>query len=313
MRSEGVWSNESAYSFTIRPPWWETWWFYTLVIVTMISIVYSYIKWREINHHLQRKILSDKIEEQTHELKAKNRELENKNHELQVVNSEKDRFFSIIAHDVRGPLSSFMLFTEVISENLHFYEMKDLELMTGSMKDSASSLFKLLENLLEWSRMQQGLIRYTPELLNVIEVLNNSIESVHALAKNKSIALVIDIPSDIEVFADKNMLESVLRNLLSNAIKYTRREGKVTVSASGNNGSFVEIRVGIGMEETMLRDLFKIDVHNNRKGTEGESSAGLGLLLCRDFVEMQKGRIWAESRVDQGSTFYFTLPSISQK
>jgi len=314
MNSAGVRSDEATYSFSIRSPWWKTWWFYSLIFAAVIVLIYIFIKWREINHRLQRKILSDRIEEQTHELTEKYRELESKNIELQTVNSEKDRFFSIIAHDVRGPLSTFMLYTEVMSENLHSYEMKDLEVMTKSMKDSASSLFKLLENLLEWSRMQQGLIRFTLERLNVVEVLNNSFEPIHEYAKNKSIALIIDIPSGLEVGADKNMLESVLRNLLSNALKYTPREGKVTVSARSTANGFVEIKVtdtGIGMEESMLRDLFKIDVHNSRKGTEGEPSAGLGLLLCSDFVAKMNGKIWVESAVNQGSTFFLLLPSVT--
>jgi len=313
MNSEGIWSKENRYSFSIRYPWWKSLWFYSLILVGIVSLVVSIFKWRELEHELQTKLLNQKIEEQTFAMKEKNRELESKNKELQVSNSEKDRFFSIIAHDVRGPLSTFMLFTEVLSENLQSYNMDEIQGMAGSMKDSASSLYKLLENLLEWSRMQQGLIQFNPEQLNIIEVLTDSMETSRQFAKNKSIALVFEIPSELEVVADKNMLASVIRNLISNALKFTPQGGKVTIRAHKTAQNIVEISVtdtGIGMDEQMLGDLFRMDVHINRKGTDGESSVGLGLLLCKDFVEKQNGRIWAESIMDKGSTFYFTLEAV---
>ncbi len=314
MNSEGIWSKEFKYPFLIRIPWWISWWFYALVIVGILTLIYLFIKMRELEHRRQRKSLKNKVEEQTFELKEKYKELERINKELQVANSEKDKFFSIIAHDVRGPLSTFMLFTEIMAENLQAYDMAEIQTMIGSMKESATGLFKLLENLLEWTRMQRGLISYNPEQLNLINVFSDSIETIHQTAKNKSIALVVDISSDIEVVADKNMLESVIRNLLSNAIKFTVKGGKVTIRAKYADSKQVEITVtdtGIGMEESMLKDLFKIDSQQNRRGTEGEASAGLGLLLCKDFVEKQNGKIWAESKEGVGSIFHFTLHSAS--
>ncbi|MEI7828435.1 MAG: two-component regulator propeller domain-containing protein [Prolixibacteraceae bacterium] len=314
VNSEGIWSKEKKYPIMIRVPWWKSWWFYTLMIIGIVALIYFYIKMRELEHNHQRKLLKDKIDEQTFELNEKYKELEIKNRELQLANSEKDKFFSIIAHDVRGPLSTFMLFTEIMAENLQAYDMNEIQSMVVSMKDSATGLFKLLENLLEWTRMQRGLISFNPEQLNLINVFSDSIETIHQTAKNKSIALVINISSDLEVIADKNMLESVIRNLLSNAIKFTIKGGKVTVRARYTDHKRVEITVsdtGIGMEETMLNDLFKIDLQQNRRGTEGEVSAGLGLLLCKDFVEKQNGTIWAESKEGVGSTFHFTLQSAS--
>jgi len=314
MNSEGIWSNECLYGFSIRNPWWKTWWFYGFAFAISVLIVVSFIKLREYQHILQNKMLTEVIEEQTHELKDKNRELEVINDELLVSNSEKDKFFSIIAHDVRGPLGTFHLFTELMNENLETYDPKEIKLMASNMQESASILFKLLENLLVWARMQRGLIQFSPEQLSTVEILNNSIETNIQTAKNKSIAIMVDIPESLEVFADKNMAESVLRNLISNAIKFTPRGGKVTITAEKKDDSLVVFSVtdnGIGMDERMLEDLFKIDVQNKRKGTEGESSAGLGLLLCSDFVKRMNGRIWVESKVGQGSTFYFNLPCVS--
>jgi signal transduction histidine kinase len=312
MNSEGIWSKESQYSFTIRHPWWRSWWFYSFLFLLAGSLFYSYIKWRELEHELHKKLLNKKIEEQTYELKEKNKELGNKNDELQAVNSEKDKFFSIIAHDVRGPLSTFLSFTEIMADNLHSYTMDEIQVMAESMKKSATSLFELLENLLEWARMQRGLIQYNPEQLTLIEVLNEAIEIIHHSAKNKSITLVIEIPSDLEVAADKNMLASIFRNLTSNAVKFTPVGGKVTVRAEKRANNQIEVSVtdtGIGMEQKMIEELFRIDVHNNRRGTNGEVSNGFGLLLSRDFVHKLNGRIWAESEPDKGSTFYFTLQS----
>ena len=312
MNSEGVWSQESRYSFAIRYPWWKTGWFYSLLIIGIVALIISYIKWREHKHKLHEKLLNKKIEEQTYELIEKNREFEKKNVELQIANSEKDKFFSIIAHDVRGPLSTFLSFTEMIAENIQSYDKNEIQTMTASMKESAASLFKLLENLLEWARMQRGLIQYNPERFNLIEVFNDSLETTYQSAKNKSINLYVEIPSDMEVVADRNMLSVIFRNLTSNAIKFTPKGGEVIIKARKSENSLVEISVidtGIGMEEQILNGLFKIDVHNNRKGTDGEMSIGLGLLLCKDFVEKQKGSIWVESEPGKGSTFYFTLHS----
>jgi signal transduction histidine kinase len=314
MNAEGIWSKECSFAFSIRPPWWKTWWFYALAFLVAVLTILGYIRIREYQHIAQKKLLSKIIDEQTYELKDKNRELENMNNELIIANSEKDKFFSIIAHDVRGPLGTFHLFTELMAENLETYEPKEIRLMANSMHDSASSLFKLLENLLIWARMQRGLIQFSPEQLNTIEVLNNAVETNLQTARNKSIAIIVDISDSLEIFADKNMAESILRNLISNAVKFTPRGGKVTISAEKKDDSVILFSVadtGIGMDQNALIDLFKIDIHNKRKGTEGESSAGLGLLLCSDFVKKLNGRIWAESEVGKGSTFYFTIPSVS--
>jgi ligand-binding sensor domain-containing protein/signal transduction histidine kinase len=313
MNSEGIWSKECHYAFSVKSPWWKTWWFYSLIILGIFSLIIFYTKQREVEHVLQRKLLNEIIEEKTHELKEKNIELEKKNDELLISDSEKDKFFSIIAHDVRGPLGTFHLLTELISENIEVYELKDIRLMTSNMQKSAASLFKLLENLLVWARMQRGLIQYNPEQLNLIETLNDLIEPLLLTTKNKSIAIMVDIAVNLQIFADKNMVETVLRNLISNAVKFTPKGGKVSVKAEKKDDCIIIsiMDTGIGMDENMLRDLFKIDIHNKRKGTEGESSTGLGLLLCSDFAKRMNGHIWAESQVNKGSTFYFSLPCVS--
>ncbi|OFX61483.1 MAG: hypothetical protein A2066_00715 [Bacteroidetes bacterium GWB2_41_8] len=310
INSEGLWSNAYNYKFTIRPPWWNTWWFFILAGITFIFLIISFINWRGRELEQQKELLEIKVKEQTSELKEKNEELLNKNEELIATNSEKDKFFSIIAHDVRGPLSSFLGLTEILAEDLQSFTLEEIQQMTGTMRNSAANLFELLGNLLEWARMQRGLITYKPEILILNEVLTESTEAINQAARNKSVDIVIDIPAKMKVVADKNMLASVVRNLTSNAVKFTNTGGKVSIVAKASGNSLVKISVtdtGIGMKKQMVNDLFKIDVNTSRPGTDGEPSTGLGLLLCKDFVEKQGGRIWAESKEGKGSTFNFTL------
>lgn len=305
MSTEGVWSKEAKYPFTIRHPWWESWWFYLLIILGVLLLLFSYIKWRELEHEQQRKLLNMKIGEQT-------RELQEKNNALQMVNSEKDKFFSIIAHDVRGPLGSFMMFTEVMSQNIPGYSKDEMQAMTDAMHKSASGLFELVENLLEWARIQRGLIPYSPEPLTLLTILNESIEAVQHAARNKSIEMTVDMDATISVIADRNMLGSIFRNLTSNAVKFTPNGGKVKIGAQRSDEHQIVVSVadtGIGMDKKMVAELFRTDMNNSRKGTNGEASSGLGLLLCKEFVTKLQGKLWVESETGKGSTFYFSLMS----
>jgi len=180
-----------------------------------------------------------------------------------------------------------------------------------SMKDSANNLFRLLNNLLEWSQMQDGSIPFKPELVRLRIIVDESIEMIIQPAKAKAIEMVIDITDDIEVFADVNMLQTVIRNLIFNALKFTRRGGVITVIAKINAEKNVEVSIkdtGIGMSQSMVDNLFRSDFKSNRNGTEGEPSTGLGLLLSKDFVEKNGGEIWVESKVENGSTFHFSIP-----
>ena len=179
------------------------------------------------------------------------------------------------------------------------------------MRDSATNLFRLLENLLEWSRLQRDITPFEPESFLLMCMMTESMRPVMDSANKKEIEISYEIPGDLEVFADENMLASTLRNLTSNAVKYTPKGGKVTITAKLVPGHSVEISVrdtGIGMTPEMVDDLFRLDVQTNRKGTDGEPSSGLGLLLCKDFVEKHGGKIWVESEEGKGSTFCFTLP-----
>lgn len=238
-------------------------------------------------------------------------EIKLKNDELIKLNAEKDKFFSIISHDLRGPFSAFLGLIEIMVAKLPSLTMDRIQVYVQSMKDSATSLFSLLENLLKWARQQQGLIPFNPELTRLLPFIDENVFIAKEYAKNKEIEITYDIPHDLKVFADTNMIQTVIRNLVSNAVKFTPKGGNISISAKATGDKGVEISIkdtGIGMNSAIVDNLFRLDVRTNRKGTDGEPSTGLGLLLCKEFIEKHGGKIWVESEVEKGATFYFTIP-----
>lgn len=236
--------------------------------------------------------------------------------ELQKLNAEKDKFFSIIAHDLRGPLGAFMGLTEMMVDDSQCFTSEQHKELTLDLSHSARNIYNLLENLLEWSKMQRGLTVFKPQMLNLKDLVNDCTKIVIESARNKTVEISINISDKQEVFADTNMVQTVIRNLVSNAIKFTSNGGKVTISAGPGENNMITIAVkdnGIGMTTEMQENLFRIDSKNNRPGTEGEPSTGLGLLLCKEFIENHNGKIWVESEQGKGSTFYFSVPSNSEK
>ncbi len=237
-----------------------------------------------------------------------------KNILLQTINEEKDKFFSIIAHDLRGPLGSFVGVTQMFAEEIDTMTTVEIKELTTSMRKDASNLYRLLENLLEWSRLKRGAVEFNPLVFNLKNTIEKGIEAVSASARKKKIEINISVPEDLSAFFDKHMFETVLRNLVSNAVKFTSVEGKICLSAYENQNNLIEIKIsdtGIGMDRLLLSKLFLLNEKTNRKGTEGEPSSGLGLLLCKEFVGKNGGKIWAESEVGKGSTFFFSVPVVS--
>jgi PAS domain S-box-containing protein len=238
-------------------------------------------------------------------------EIKLKNENLSKLNAEKDKFFSIIAHDLKGPFNGFLGLTQLMAEQLSSLNTDELQKIAVSMRNSAKNLYHLLENLLEWSQIQKGAFPFNPEIIQVGLVVGSSFDMIHELAKGKDIEITTDIADGLLAFADINMIQTVIRNLVFNAIKFTHKGGKISILAKAATDKSIEISIqdnGIGMSQTMIENLFRIDVQTNRKGTEGELSTGLGLLLCKEFIEKNGGRIWVESEEGKGSTFYFTLP-----
>jgi PAS domain S-box-containing protein len=240
-------------------------------------------------------------------------EIRLKSEQLIKLNAEKDKFFSIIAHDLRSPFNGFLGLTEIMVKELNSLTMNEIKVISVSMRNSAIGLFRLLEDLLQWSRMQQGSIPFNPELLQLLQVVEECITMTIEQAKHKRIDINYYISDDLKIFADSNMLQTIIRNFVSNAVKFTPKGGEIYVSATSTEDSGVEISIkdtGIGMTGEMINNLFRLDAKTNRKGTDGEPSSGLGLLLCKEFVEKHGGRIWVESEVGKGTIFYFILPNM---
>ena len=240
-------------------------------------------------------------------------EIKNKNEELEKLNIEKDKFFSIIAHDLRSPFNSFLGLTKMIEEELPSFSPDELQSSISSMRKSAGIVFHLLENLLEWSRMQRGLHTFRPVTFRLSEQLIENMNLVRLASEKKYIRIIQQIPDGLAITADPQMFQSLMSNLVFNAIKFTSFGGEVTIAAKEMPDKEIVISVsdnGIGMDKATLDNLFNINRSNYRKGTEGEPSTGLGLVICKDFVEKHGGEIWVESENGKGSTFYFSIPHI---
>jgi PAS domain S-box-containing protein len=238
-------------------------------------------------------------------------EIKRKNEQLIELNSEKDKFFSIIAHDLRGPFNGFLGLTDIFASELSTMTLDEIQKLALLMKDSANNLFSLLENLLEWSRMQRGLMVISANQFLLKDEISVSIAPLFAASLKKSISIDYDIPDDLQVFADRNLFAGTIRNLVSNALKFSNKGGSIIVSANVTADNKVEVSVndnGIGMNKEIMENLFSIDVKINRKGTDGETSTGLGLLICKEFVEKNGGQLSIESKEGKGSMFKFTLP-----
>lgn len=237
--------------------------------------------------------------------------LEKRVKELKELNVSKDKFLSIIAHDLRNPFGAIIGFADLMLKN--FTEIDDDTLHKGlkTIESAAGQAHKLLENLLIWSRNQTGMYKFTPEVINMKDRIVQAIKVAEGNASIKDIKLSSDINGNYLVYADQDMIDTVLRNLISNAIKYTRKGGKVKVSVKTNTNN-VEITVadnGVGIPAEKQSEIFEIDKRTNTSGTENEEGTGLGLIICKDFLARNGGQIWVESTQEKGSKFTFSLPT----
>lgn len=229
---------------------------------------------------------------------------------LEKTNSEKDKFFSIIAHDLRSPFQGFLGMTKALTQDISQFTLAELTQIYSELDKSAVNLYKLLENLLEWAEMQKGAASFTPAEHNLLNITLQCVQTIYQRAGQKKIKMINNIPEDFNIYADEKMLTTVIRNLLSNAVKFTHTGGTITINAKEADADMIEVSIkdnGIGMEQEHLEKLFRIDQKVRCAGTEGEMGTGLGLLLCKEFITKNHGDIWAESEINNGSTFFFTL------
>ena len=237
-------------------------------------------------------------------------QVEEQNKQLEELNTTKDKFFSIISHDLRSPFAAILGFSDMLLRDHTQFSNEELEKHITSIIQSANKAYELLENLLEWSSIQTGAISYVPELLSVEKIILEAVSQSQSIANNKGIILAYNIADNIEVYADTLMINTVLRNLIINAIKFTHKNGGIKIIATQDkNNIMISVEDnGIGMNKETIRKIFKIGEYTSTKGTNNEGGTGLGLALCKEFIEIHGGEIWAESKVGKGSVFRFTLP-----
>ena len=243
-------------------------------------------------------------------LLAAHNELQAKNAQLQELNASKDKFFSIISHDLRSPFTALLGFAQLLAENIDQYEHAQIKHQVGLLHASAERLYALLENLLTWARLQRGMMEHHPELIALAELVEDNVALFAARAEQKQVTLTAAIPASISAYADYSMVNTVLRNLVSNALKFTRAGDfiEISVQAGETSVAMAVADTGIGIRPEDFPKLFRLDAQYTNIGTAGEAGTGLGLLLCQELVERNHGKIRVTSAVGQGTTFTFTLP-----
>ena len=262
-----------------------------LTLAVLLLTIFITIKYLKINYNKQL-LLSTK-----------------KNEELLQANATKNKLFSIISHDLRSPFNALIGLSQLLKESSE--ELTDLEKeeFVDGIYETSKKTYSLLQNLLEWSLSQTNEIQFLPENINLKAFITDSLLLSFQVAKSKEISIKIAIPDDVTITADKNMLETVLRNIISNATKFTGAKGQISISSSSNDQGVILAVAdnGIGMSATTLTSLFSQNNFNQQKEMVQERGLGLGLLLCKDFIERHNGKVWAESSIGVGSTFFVLL------
>ncbi len=283
--------------------------------VFMFLLTQSYIlAQRYANAYKNNKKLSNELVDANKNLEKlvleRTKRIEEQNIRLAELNATKDRFFGIIAHNLRGPVGNWASSLGLLIDTYdRLDDVTKLELIT-SLKSSTDKTFHLLENLLIWSRIQRNIITYNPQNILFKEIIDENIEILKPAADLKNISLSVVIDEHLKTYCDAYMMNNVLRNLLGNAIKFTPQNGSVTVKVLSNNG-FTELIIsdtGIGIDPNILERLFKIEQNILSKGTKGETGSGLGLILCKEFIDRHKGTIFLQSKPGKGTTVTVKLP-----
>lgn len=268
--------------------------FSILILVAAVFTLYAFRQTRRANRLLA----------------EKKKQIENQRDRLEVVNATKDKFFSIIAHDLKNPFTSIIGYSELLIKQYNRFNDDQKVEFLKSINFTSRQTHKLLVNLLQWARTQTGNIEYKPEIVDFSEIAKENLLLQKESAKKKKINILAEVNENLIVFVDKNMINTALRNITSNAIKFTDQDGEVKISAT-DIGDFVEVSVqdtGIGIEDKDIKKLFKVDEFHTTKGTNQETGTGLGLILSKEFVEKNGGNINVESKPGKGTRFFFTLP-----
>lgn len=279
---------------------------YLIISLSLLIILITVILYNLRHRKKTNRLLSIK----NVELELANLKLQESEKDLIELNATKDKFFSIIAHDLKNPFNALLGFSELLQNNFDSYTNEEKKEYINVIYESSQSLFKLLDNLLQWSRTQTGTLNYYPELFGLFPVVNQEVEHQQVNADKKKIKIKVLVEENTLAYADKNIISTVIRNLISNAIKFTDIAGKIEIQARETDNN-IEVSVsdsGVGIEPEDLDKLFRLDGSLTTKGTANEEGTGLGLILCKEFIERNNGKIWVVSKKGKGSTFLFTLP-----
>lgn len=306
--SDGIWTKTpKQIELIMLPHFFETVWFKILVFLLITLIVFSLYFARMNIINKQKKGLELKINEKTKELKKANEE-------LTLSNSTKDKFFSIIAHDLKSPFNSLLGFSEILQEDWYqMEESKRLEFVQ-IMHKTQEETYQLLTNLLDWSRLQRNNLVWQPEISDLLEIVEQVHEQVRSIALQKDISIIVTINPKTLVYIDREMIGTVLRNLISNAIKFTQPRGRIMIYIRKTEewiNCYIEDS-GVGIDEEILEHLFDFNQNGSTLGTNGEKGTGLGLILCKELIQINKGDISAKSKIGHGSTFCISLPVIKE-
>ena len=347
--NDDVWNLDGAsINLVILPPWWERFWFRILIVLLITgafilfylirvaqlrnqkSILEQLVKERtqellEKNELLEKqtKDLNDfntlleerqqHIEEQAEELKSQAEKLSRTNKDLEQANATKNKLFSIIAHDLKDPFNTILGFSDYLSDEFDSLDDKDKIKISKTIRNSSRKVHTLLDNLLKWSRSQTNALTLNKQEINVSEVINNSYGLFKENIENKKIEIVLNVPQKLKVFADENTIQTVIRNLINNAIKFTPQKGTIQIKAEENKSSVI-ISIsdtGLGMSQNEMDHLFQPEKIKVSIGTNGEKGSGLGLLICKEFIDLNNGKISVSSKPGKGSTFSITLPLLT--
>jgi signal transduction histidine kinase/ligand-binding sensor domain-containing protein len=349
--NDQIWNTQGiSIEVIVNPPWWKTWWAISIFIISFIFAVSGIYLLRIKALQRQKNLLEEQVENKTRELNQKNADLEKQAvhlnesnimleetqqlleeqsgelinqannlekivRELEKSNASKNRLFSIISHDLRSPFNSILGFLNILYTKFADLDEEERLKMLDVVNRSSKNVFSLLENLLTWAKTQINEITFNPKSFEIDSLLENILSVFTPQLENKNIGLQTNFKKNVYVYADEDMMKVVFRNLISNAIKFTGENGTISIESNIISNSHAQISVkdsGAGMNEEVLNGLFEISKQKLRKGTQGESGSGLGLILCKEFVAINNATISIESEVGIGSTFYITLPLASE-
>ncbi len=278
-----------------------------LIIISILILALGILFYNRFkNKKRSEQLLQEKVET----IEKTNAELTASKTELTTLNSTKDKFFSIIAHDIKNPLGGIMNLSEMLASDYRNIPDEELQELFVQLNNSSNQLYELLENLLHWSRVQLGRIPFNPQNIVLKDIVDNNFKLLQINSDKKEISMLNKISEQSIVYGDKDMLTLIIRNLLANAIKYTPLQGQISASSIGiGNTEEISIKdTGIGMTAEEISKIFRIDSQFSKKGTNNESGTGLGLILCQEFVRKNGGNISVESNAGMGSRFIFTIP-----